>query len=85
MYGTSPALLAHARVAARKACGLEREHQPHHLGLERFADPGAVRADEIELQLLELGVPDALVRELAKARIDPVDGFRTAGDLLHEA
>ena len=61
MRGSTPALNSaeqriddlgpHARVAARQAHGLGREHQPHHAGGQRLARAGAVRQHEVALQL----------------------------------
>ena len=42
--------LAYAGVAARQAGRLERQHQTHHGGLQRFAHAHAVRANQVELQ-----------------------------------
>ena len=76
---------AHARVAARQAGGLEREHEAHDLGRERFADADAVRADQVELQRLQLRLADALVGQLAKAGVDAVDRHVAVGGALHHA
>ena len=63
MRGSTPALQQreqrvddlrpHARVAAREADGLGREHQPHHAGGQRLAGAGAVRQHEVALQFGE--------------------------------
>ena len=48
--------LAHARVAARQARRLQREHQPHDRRRQRRADADAVRADQVALQRREVGL-----------------------------
>jgi len=66
-------LLAHARRAARQAAGLEGQRQPHHRRGKRRPDAHAVRADQVELQPVELVGRDARAGELAEAGVDAVD------------
>ena len=54
---------AHAGKAARQTRRLQRQHQPHHLRLQRRADADRVRADQVELQRREVVGADALVGE----------------------
>jgi hypothetical protein len=65
--------LANARVAAREARRLEGEDQLDDRRGERVTDADAVRADEVELQLREVGAVDARAGELAEAGVDAVD------------
>ena len=65
---------AHAREAVREARRLQQQHQPHDGCRERLSDPGAVRKHEVGLQLREVGVGDARLRELAEAGVDAVHG-----------
>ena len=56
-----------ARAAHRERAGAQQHHRPHHLGLDRRADPGRVRAHERALELLPPLDRDRDVGERAEA------------------
>ena len=74
---------AHTRHAMRKARGLQQQHQAHDRRCERLADAGAVRQHEVLLQLRQLVVGDARLRELAEAGVDAVDRLVARHQLAH--
>jgi hypothetical protein len=61
-------LAAHAGMAGGQRGDLEQEHQPHHRLRQQLADPGGMRAHEIDLQAFEVSAP---MRSLA-SRPKPV-------------
>ena len=75
--------LAHAGISARQAGRLQRQHQTHHGGLQRFAHAYAVRADQVELQRGQLRLADALIGQFAKARVHTVDRRIAIRRVLH--
>ena len=77
-------LLAHAGMPACERRRLHRNHQPHDRRLQRLTDAHAVRADQVELQRVELVLADALVRKLAEAGVDAVDGLAALRGALHD-
>jgi hypothetical protein len=62
---------------------LSGQHQAQHGGCKRLAHAHAVRADQVELQLLQLVLGDARAGQLAEAGVDAVDGGVAGGGLLH--
>ena len=74
----------HARVAARQARRLRREHQPHDRRRQRRADTDAVRADQVQLQRREVGFADPRARQLAEAGVDAVDRGVAFGGAAHD-
>ena len=76
--------LANARVAARETRRLEAEDQPDDRRGERVADADAVRADQVELQLRQVGAVDARAGELAEAGVDAVDRRIAGRGALHD-
>jgi hypothetical protein len=73
----------HARVAARQAHGLGREHHAHHRRGQRLARAHAVRQHEVALQLGQVVVADARARKLAEAGVDAVDHLVVLHDVAH--
>ena len=76
--------LANARVAARETRRLETEDQPDDRRGERIADADAVRADQVELQLRQVGAVDPRAGELAEAGVDAVDRRIAGRGPLHD-
>ncbi len=73
----------HARMAARQADRLGRQDQAHRIGGQIAAGTDAVRQHQVALQLGQLVVRDARVRQLAEAGVDAVDDRVGVDDLLH--
>ncbi len=74
----------HTRVAARQDMGSQQHQGARRLGRERRSDAGAVAADQIQLQRLELIMRDAHVLEVAEAGVDSVDLLAAREDPLHQ-
>ena len=72
-------LRAGARVAHRQAAGPQEQHRPHHLGLDRVAHAGGVRAHQRDLQLGGALGRDDRVGQRAEAGGDAVHRL-LAGD-----
>ena len=70
---------ADARITAAKAEQLEDDHQPDDVARQRLAEPGAVRQDQVALQIGQPFVGDARVGEQSEAGVDSVDRV-AAGD-----
>jgi hypothetical protein len=75
---------AHARISARKARHLERQHEPHDGIGQCCADAGGMRQHKIALQRLEIARRDARLRELAEARVDAVNRATRCERILDE-
>src|SRR2546429_6441644 len=73
----------HTRVAARQALDLERERETHRRVVEQRPGARGMRQHDVPLQLLELTVGDARLREAAKARVDAVGWFARSEDALY--
>ncbi len=70
----------HPRARLRQAVDLERRGEAHGVVAERRPGAGAVREDEIVLQLFELVRRDRDLRQLAESGIDAVDRHPLAND-----
>ena len=73
-------LSARAAAAAGEADHLQHHHQPDDARIERLAEPGAVRQDQVALQLLEPAGRDPGLGEQAEAGVDAVDGAAALQD-----
>ena len=60
-------------MTAREAVGAQGEDRADRPLWEFVADPGRVRANQVQLQLFELVVCDTHVGELAKAGVDAIN------------
>ena len=67
-------------MAAGEADHLQHHQQPHDARIERLAEPGTVREDQVALQFLEPVVRDAGLGEQAEAGIDAIDGAAAVED-----
>ncbi len=72
-----------ARMSACQRIDLEREYQPDDGIGQRLPDAGRMREQEIALQLGQLIVGDAGLREQPEARVDPVGRMTGRHDLIH--
>ena len=92
MQGTIPAfderdqglddLATHARVAARQAGDLHHQREAHDVVAQQLAGADRMRQDQVALQLLQLGVGNALLREQAEAGVDAVGRIAFCDDAL---
>ena len=73
---------ADAGIAAAEAEQFEDDHQPRDVARQRLAEAGAVRQDQISLQLGEAGIGDAGVGQAAEAGVDAVDRVARRDDAL---
>ena len=71
-------------MAARQASRFKCQHQPHYLRVQRLAHTHAVRANQVELQGVELRLADALIGQFAKAGVYAVDRCVAVGRRLHD-
>ena len=76
--------LGYSGMPARQSVDLERQHEPHHRIRQRSADARGVRQQQIALQLLELIVRDARLREQTEAGVDAVGRCAGRHDPLDE-
>ena len=72
----------HTRMTAAEAEQLQHDHQPHHVAREGVAEPGAVRQDQVGLQLGKAVVRNTRVGEETEAGVDAVDRLATGDDAL---
>ena len=72
----------YARITAAEAEQFEDDHQPRDAARQRVAKAGAVRQDQIGLQLGQALIGDAGVREHAEAGVDAVDGLAAGDDAI---
>ena len=77
-------LRLHAAVTSNEAAHLEQEHPAHHLRGKRCTEAGGVAAKNVVLQLMQLILPNPDVRQLAKARVDPIDRTARGHHLLQK-
>jgi hypothetical protein len=70
-------------MAARQAHGLDRQDQAHRVFGQVGAGADTVRQHQVALQLGQLVVRDAALRQLAKAGVDAVDHGVGVDDVLH--
>src|SRR5439155_23229427 len=75
---------AHAAVSERERVRAQGEHEAHRARLQLGPPPRRVAPDQVELQLLHVGVPDAHRLELAESGVDPVDRAPLFQDLLDQ-
>ena len=71
-----------ARMAAAEPEQLQDDHQPRHVARQRIAEAGAVRQDQVGLQLGQAFGRDARVGEQAEAGVDAIDGLAAGDDAL---
>jgi hypothetical protein len=64
-----------AAEAPGEDVGAEQEHGADGRFRERIAEAAGMAADEIALQILQLGWIDADIRQLAEAGVDAIGGF----------
>ena len=69
-------------MAATEAEQLQHDHQPDDVARERVAEPGAVRKDEVGLELGKTLVGDARVRQQAEAGVDAVNRLAARNDAV---
>src|SRR5262249_27441547 len=62
----------YAGIAAREARDLERDHKTHDFIGEKLADARGMGEHEIALQMLQLVVRDARLRELSETGVDSI-------------
>ena len=74
---------AGAGVAARQHRGAQQHHGADRVARQRRADAGRVRADQVALQLADLGRRDADLGEGAEAGVDAVDRRRVVAAVEH--
>ena len=67
---------------AAEAEQFQHNHQPDDMARQRFAEPAAVRQDQIALQLGQPIVGDARVGEQPEAGVDAVDRVAAGDDPL---
>ena len=72
-------LTADPGMAAAKTEQFQDDHQPDDMARKRRAEPGAVRQDQVALQLGETVVGDPGLGEQAEPGVDAIDGG-PAGD-----
>ena len=69
-------------MAAAEAEQFQHDHQPGDMARQRLAKPGAVREDEVGLQLGQPLGRDPRVGEQAEAGVDPVHRLARGDDAL---
>ncbi len=72
----------HARQAARQRRAEQDHHRAHDVDRQRLADARRVREDQVALDLAQLVVVDALLRQRAKAGVDAVEHLAARHRLL---
>ena len=75
-------LRPNARIAAAEAEQLEQDHQPRDVARQRVAETGAVRQDQVGLELGQAVVGNARVGEQAEAGVDAIDRLARGDDAL---
>ena len=73
---------ANAGVAAAEADQLENDHQPGDVARQRIAEAGAMRQDQVGLQLRQPMRGDSRVGEDAEACVDAIDGVAVRDDAV---
>ena len=73
-----------AREALREDVGADQHHGAHDVARQRIADAGAVGADHVALQLVEIFAGNADVGQQADAGIDGVDRVVAGGQPVDE-
>src|SRR5206468_3643937 len=68
---------------ARQALDLQCERQAYRRVVEERPGARGVRQHDVSLQLLELAVRDARLREATKARVDAIGRLARGEDALH--
>ncbi len=70
-------------MAATETEQLQHDHQPGDMPRQRIPETGAVRQDEVGLELRKPIVRNARAGEEAEARVDAVDRLPAGNDAIH--
>jgi len=63
------------RSTAAKACDFQRHRKPYYVRVEGWPVAGHVRHDEVLLELGQIRIANAHVRELTKTSVEAIDRF----------
>ncbi len=74
---------ADAGISFRQHVGAQRHRRAHRAHRERRIDAGGMTAQQVQLQLREVGLVDPRFREIAEAGVHAVDRRITGGLRLH--
>jgi len=73
---------AHAGIPARETRNFHRQHEARHTIGERRSNADGVRADQVQLQLLQVGGRNLRAGEFAEPRVDAIGGKATRDDRI---
>ena len=73
-----------AGMTTAQRLDLQEQDQPHDLRCEGRAGAGGMRADQIDLKSLQIGVGNARLGELAEAGVDAIDRLAGGEELIDQ-